>query len=121
MEQMTITKTEKRKMNKYSVTLRENDKNSCTYKIDQKLFDTLKKYLEPFRSLQPEARKIRCIETGKVFDCARKASEWLEFITEREYCNMDLIKQACRKKNGSSYGYHWEFADKKENDLTEET
>ena len=48
------------KTHKFSVTLRENDTNSCTYRIDQKLFDPLKKYLEPFRSLQPKPRKIKC-------------------------------------------------------------
>ena len=99
------------KPHKFSITLKENDANSCTYRIDRQLFDKLKKYLEPFRSLQPAARKIRCIETGQIFNSAREASKWLAFVKETSYCNMDLIKQACRKKNVSSYGYHWEFAD----------
>lgn len=98
------------KTNKFSVTLRENDINSCTYRIDQKLFDTLKKYLEPFRSMQPKPRKIKCVETGTIFNSAREASDWVEFVREIAYCNMDLIKNACRRK-GTSFGYHWEFAD----------
>ena len=34
---LTIKKT-----NKFSVILKENDKNSCTYQINRMLFDTLK-------------------------------------------------------------------------------
>ena len=96
------------KQRKFSIILKENDNNSCTYRIDRKLFDTLKKYLEPFRSLQPKARKIKCIETGQIFNSAWEASKWLEFVRETDYCNIDLIKRACRK-NGTSFGNISEF------------
>ena len=35
---------------------------------------------------------------GKVFDCARDAGKWVEFVKEIYYCNFDLIKQACKGK-----------------------
>ena len=98
------------KPHKFSITLKENNVNSCTYRVNRKLFDTLKKYLEPFRSLQPVARKVKCIETGTIFNSPREASHWLKFVREISYCNMDLIKNACRRK-GTSFGYHWEFVD----------
>lgn len=60
------------KQRKFSITLRENNANPCTYKVDRKIFDTLKKYLEPFRSLQSQAKKIKCIETGQIFNSARE-------------------------------------------------
>ena len=100
------------KQRKFSVTLKENDSNSCTYRISRHLFDTLKNYLEPYRSFQAQARKIRCIETGEIFNSAREACHWVEFVRETDYCDMNLIKQACKGKQKTSYGYHWEFVDK---------
>ena len=99
------------KQRKFSVTLKENDSNSCTYRISRHLFDTLKKYLEPYRSFQAQARKIKCIETGKIFNSAREACHWVEFVRETDYCDMNLIKQACKGKQKTSYGYHWEFVE----------
>lgn len=100
------------KPHKFSITLRENGANSCTYKVNRKIFDTLKKYLEPFRSLQSQAKKIKCIETGQIFNCAREACHWLE-AKHNIYCRMNLIKQACKGKQKTSYGYHWEFIEEK--------
>ena len=97
------------KKRKFSITLRENDSNSCTYRVNRKIYDTLKKYLEPFQSYQPKPRKIKCLETGEIFNSAREACYWLEEKLKMSYCNMDLIKQACRGKQKTSYGYHWEF------------
>lgn len=97
------------KPHKFSITLKENDSNSCTYRIDRKLYDKLKVYLAPFRSYQAQAKKIKCVETGKIFNSAREACNWLKFVRETDYCDMDLIKQCCRGKQKTSYGYHWEF------------
>ena len=77
--------------------------------VDRKLFDKLKLYLEPFRSLQAQAKKIKCVETGKIFNSAREACHWIKFVRETDYCDMNLIKQACKGKQKTSYGYHWEF------------
>ena len=97
-------------MGKFTIMLKENDESQGTYRINSRTFDILKKYLEPYRSLPPKTRKIRCVETGKIFNSAREASDWVEFVREISYCNMDLIKNACRRK-GTSFGYHWEFVD----------
>lgn len=99
------------KKHKFSITLRENDSNSCTYRVNRKIYDTLKKYLEPFQSYQPKPRKIKCLETGEIFNSAREACYWLEEKQKREisYACMNLLKQCCRGKQKTSYGYHWEF------------
>ena len=102
---------------KFSIILREDDSNQCSYKINRHLFDTLKKYLEPFRSYQAKPRKIRCIETGQIFYSAREASYWVEANRKIAYCDMNLIKQACKGKQKTSYGYHWEFVEDSNNVL----
>jgi len=32
-------------------------------------------------------------------------------VLETDYCDMNLIKQACKGKQKTSYGYHWEFVE----------
>lgn len=115
MIQMEASKAYCPKQRKFSITLRENGANSCTYKVNRKIFDILKKYLEPFRSFQTKAKKIKCVETGQIFDSAREASRWVKFVIETDYCDMNLIKQACKGKQKTSYGYHWEFAEEELN------
>ena len=63
------------------------------------------------KSLHNVPKKIEAIETGQIFENARKASEWVSFIKEYGYnkCDSDKIKQCCRGKQKTSYGYHWEF------------
>lgn len=36
---------------------------------------------------------------------------WVEYVHETDYCDMNLIKQACKGKQKTSYGYHWEFVE----------
>lgn len=96
--------------NKCMVTLKKDDFEPIkTYRINERLFYMLEKNLEKYRSISPKARKIKFVETGQIFDSARKASEWVEFALEINYCDFNLIKAACRRTNGASYGYHWEF------------
>lgn len=80
-----------------------------TYKVPEKMFNNLMSDIEQYRSLGYPAKKVRCIETGKVFENAREAARWATFVRERSYCEMDLIKQCCRGKQQTSYGYHWEW------------
>lgn len=96
--------------NRCTVTLKQDDSSTIkTYRINNRLFYMLEKSLENFRSISPKPRKIRCVETGEVFESARKASKWVEFALEISYCDFNLIKAACKRQNGKSYGYHWEF------------
>ena len=94
---------------KCRIILKQEEIKMGTYKVPEDMFEELKFDIEKFRSLGIPSRKIRCVETGKVFENARQASGWVAYIREESYCNMDLIKQCCRGKQKTSYGYHWEF------------
>lgn len=99
--------------NRCTVTLKQDDFSTIkTYRINDRMYYLLEKSLEKFRSKSQMPKRIKCVETGQIFESARKASEWVEFALEINYSNFNLIKAACNRKNGMSYGYHWEFADK---------
>lgn len=91
------------------VVLKQEEIKMGTYKVPEEMFDNLKSDIEQYRSLGYQCKKVRCIETGQVFESAREASRWAAFAREMSYCSMDLIKQCCRGKQKTSYGYHWEF------------
>ncbi len=96
--------------NRCTVTLKQDDfSTQKTYRVNERLFYMLEKNLEKYRSKSQQPKKIRCVETGQIFESVRKAGEWLEFVLEINYCDFRLLKQACYRKNGKSYGYHWEF------------
>jgi len=101
-------KPEKSKV-KYTAILKQEDIKMGTYKLNKKQTNSLIKKIEKFRSLPEPKKKIRCIETGQVFDCARDAAEWVEFVREIDYCKMDYIKLVCKGKHKTCFGYHWEF------------
>ena len=103
------TKPVKTKVKKYTAILMQEDIKMGTYKLNKRQLDSLISKIKQFRSLPEPKKKIRCVETGKVFDCARDASEWVEFVREIDYCRMDYLKLACKGKRKTSYGYHWEF------------
>lgn len=100
---------------KGKVTIRLERKNvsyvsSCTYKIDEKLYEALKKTLEPFRSFKTPTKKVICLETGTVFNSANDAAKWLK-ETHNVPGNAVTIKSACSGKQDTSGGYHWKFVE----------
>jgi len=58
----------------------------------------------------PSARRIRCVETNKIFDTATLACEWVQSISGK-YPDLSSIIKACKGKYKSCAGYHWEYAD----------
>ena len=80
-----------------------------TYKLNKTQTNSLIKKIKQFRSLPEPKKKIRCIETGKIFESAREASKWVEFVREIDYCHHDYIKLVCKGKHKTYFGYHWEF------------
>lgn len=81
------------------------------YKVDVKKFNRIVEKIEKYKSDGYPSKTVRCVETGQIFKNARQASRWVSEIRENFYncCNPDLIKQCCRGKQKTSYGYHWEF------------
>ena len=55
------------------------------------------------KSLLRNAKPIRCIETGKIYQCSREAYEDLNIKYNSS------ISACCNKKRKRAYGYHWEF------------
>ena len=55
-------------------------------------------------SNHPRARKVLCVETGKIYDCIKEAAEDTK-------ANRHHISQVCLKQKGrtTSGGYHWEY------------
>lgn len=57
----------------------------------------------------PRAKKVICVETGKVFDTVKEAEQWL---------GKGGITPCCKGKNKTAGKYHWMYYDeylKKEN------
>ena len=93
----------------YRIILKQEEIKMGTYKVPVKMFNSIKADIEQYRSVGIPSKKVKCIETGNVFESAWEAARWAAFARERSYCDMDLIKQCCRGKQKTSYGYHWEF------------
>ena len=91
------------------ITLKQENILMGNYKVSEKQFNKVIERVEPYRSVGYICKKVKCIETGQFFENARKASEWVAFVKENYYCSSDQIKQCCRGKQKTSYGYHWEF------------
>lgn len=97
-------------VSKYVIRLQENGKTQFSYRISKELFDAIKKEVAPYRSLQAQPKKIKCVETGRIFRCAREAVDWLYEMNLTENYSADIsIKAACKGQKTKAYGYHWEF------------
>lgn len=93
----------------YRIELKQENIKMGTYKVPKEMFDKIKSEIEQYHSMGILPKKVRCIETGKIFASATEAARWAAFAREESYCNLDLIKQCCRGKQKTSYGYHWEW------------
>jgi group I intron endonuclease len=60
----------------------------------------------------PRAKKVRCIETGEIFDYIKEAAE-------KKKVNRAHISQACMNQYGrkTAGGYHWEYVEENANNL----
>ena len=105
----TLYNNEIKTKKSYLVILKQEEIKMGTYRISPQRFHKLVNRIEKFRSLPEPSKNVRCIETGEIFKNAREASKWAAFVRECDYCDSDLIKQCCRGKQKTSYGYHWEF------------
>ena len=63
---------------------------------------------------------VHYLNLKRKFESAREASKWVEFVREIDYCHHDYIKLVCKGKHKTCFGYHWEFADKKEKEVINE-
>ncbi len=97
---------------RYIIILKDANEKTFTYRISEDLFAHFKKELEPYRSESTKPKPVRCIETGEVFECARKAHTWLyNKGVSTSYSADSGIKAACKDKSKTAYGFHWEFVE----------
>ena len=99
----------KTKIKKYTAVLMQEDIKMGTYRLNKTQLNSLIKKIDKFRSLPEPKKKVRCVETGQIFESAREASKWVEFVREIDYCHHDYIKLVCKGKHKTCFGYHWEF------------
>ena len=97
---------------RYIITLKDANEKTFTYRIPEDLFLQFQKELTPFRSESTKPKTVRCVETGEIFECARKAHTWLyNKGISTSYSADSAIKNACKDKNRTAYGFHWEFVE----------
>lgn len=53
----------------------------------------------------PRAKKVLCMETGEIFDCAKLAAIKMNV-------NYTSLKKCCRGEHRTCGGYHWQYIDK---------
>ena len=54
------------------------------------------------RQSKSRQKRVRCVETGQIYDSAKQASEIL---------NIGHIHEVCKGKRQTAGGYHWEYVD----------
>ena len=100
------------KRSAFIVRLESNENASETYRPTEDLFLEIKEKIKPYRSLGIKAKRVRCIETGEIFRCAKQAANWLKKMRLTYSYNADsIVKDACKGKKETAYGYHWEFVE----------
>ena len=100
------------KRSAFIIRLESNENASETYRPTEDLFLEIKEKIKPYRSLGIKAKRVRCIETGEIFRCAKQAANWLKKMRLTYSYNADsIVKDACKGKKETAYGYHWEFVE----------
>ena len=61
----------------YIIRLTINPKNSETYRVSKDLFITIKNIIKPYQSFKNKPKKVKCIETGEIFENAKDANDML--------------------------------------------
>jgi len=98
--------------NRCIVVLKDEEEKSCNYRIPKDLFLKFQKELAEYRSESVKPKPVRCVETGKVFRCARDTYKWLiENGASTSYSVESGIKAACNNPKRKAYGFHWEFVE----------
>ncbi len=98
----------------FSMILKNGEKIDGTYRLEKYLFNHLKSWLAPYRSLAPVAKTIKCVETGIVFERSKDVVSWLMKKGLTSYYRADIaVKQVCNGNKKIAYGYHWEYVDEK--------
>lgn len=55
-----------------------------------------------YGAMNPASKKVRCVETGEIFDTIKEAAE-------KKHANKNHISSCCCGKRKRSGGFHWEY------------
>lgn len=55
----------------------------------------------------PRAKKVKCIETGQIFDTIKEAAIWAHGSDKSK----SAISFCCKGKRNIALGYHWEYVE----------
>ena len=103
---------EKNKNSTYIIRLINNNAMTGTYKVNEKIFYEIEKQIKQYRSFRHKPKKVKCIETGEIFERAKDANEMLiKRGISNSYTAYSAIKEVCNKKKDMAYGFHWEFVE----------
>ena len=94
----------------YIVRLLKNETVLGTYRVSKEMFLSIQKEITPYQTFKEKAKKVKCIETGEIFNSAKQANEMLvQKGLASSYTAYNRIKEVCRNKTETAYGFHWEF------------
>ncbi len=110
MYKLTLNDTKiNSKKSKYIIRMQYGSNPMNTYRVSKEIFLDIKNKVTPYRSMPPPVKKIKCIETGQTFKCAKDVMDWLFATGKTTNINsFAIVKTACNKKC-KAYDYHFEF------------
>lgn len=98
------------KSTSYIVRLLENDRVIGTYRVSKEIFLSIQNEIKPYQTFREKTKKVKCIETGEIFNSAKQANEMLvEKGLAGSYTAYSRIKDVCHNRKETAYGFHWEF------------
>ena len=98
------------KSTSYIVRLLENDTVIGTYRVSKEIFLSIQNEVKPYQTFREKTKKVKCIETGEIFNSAKQANEMLvEKGLAGSYTAYSRIKDVCHNRKDTAYGFHWEF------------
>ena len=69
-----------------------------------------KEKLSKLMKAKSVGKKVRCVETGRIFDSVRDAEEFMHPNEPRKKIKAKTnISMVCNGRSKTAYGYHWEF------------
>ena len=102
------------KTSSYIIRLIVNDSVVGTYRVSKKIFLSMQKDLSPYKSCKEKSKKVKCVETGEIFNSAKQANEMLvKKGLSYSYTAYIRIKNACKNREETAYGFHWQFVDER--------
>lgn len=96
---MYKNKNQSPKISPYIIRLVEDETVIGTYRVSKEMFLSVQKDAAPYQTFRAKTKKVKCIETGEIFNSAMHANEVLvEKGLAKSYSAYIRIKEVCNKK-----------------------